>query len=74
MNSEFKLPTQTNAPVTYNSRAFNLLLRAIYMCFSELKGPGPIYGTTINLANLPTSSAGLKTGDVWNDAGTLKIV
>jgi hypothetical protein len=29
---------------------------------------------TINAANLPTSSAGLSAGDVWNDGGTLKIV
>jgi hypothetical protein len=28
----------------------------------------------IKLFNLPTSSAGLTTGDVWNDLGTLKIV
>lgn len=28
----------------------------------------------LNIANLPTSSAGLSTGDIWNDAGTLKIV
>jgi hypothetical protein len=24
--------------------------------------------------NLPTSSAGLPTGAIWNDAGTIKIV
>jgi hypothetical protein len=28
----------------------------------------------LNVKNLPTSSAGLATGDVWNDSGTLKIV
>jgi hypothetical protein len=28
----------------------------------------------INAPNLPTSSAGLSTGDIWNDSGTLKIV
>jgi hypothetical protein len=28
----------------------------------------------LNVKGLPTSSAGLSTGDVWNDAGTLKIV
>lgn len=29
---------------------------------------------TINAANLPTSATGLSAGDIWNDAGTLKIV
>lgn len=28
----------------------------------------------IRFENLPTSSAGLNTGELWNDAGTLKIV
>jgi hypothetical protein len=28
----------------------------------------------INMSSLPTSSAGLSSGDLWNDAGTLKIV
>ena len=28
----------------------------------------------INMSSLPTSSAGLSAGDLWNDGGTLKIV
>lgn len=28
----------------------------------------------ISMYNLPTSSAGLSTGDLWNDSGTVKIV
>ena len=28
----------------------------------------------INMSALPTSAAGLSAGDIWNDAGTLKIV
>jgi hypothetical protein len=28
----------------------------------------------INMSSLPTSSTGLATGDLWNDAGTIKIV
>ena len=28
----------------------------------------------INMSNLPTSSAGLSSGDIYNDSGTLKIV
>jgi hypothetical protein len=29
---------------------------------------------TLNATNLPTSATGLVAGDIWNDAGTLKIV
>jgi hypothetical protein len=28
----------------------------------------------INMSSLPTSSTGLSAGDIWNDAGTIKIV
>ena len=28
----------------------------------------------VNLGTLPTSSAGLSTGDIWNDGGVLKVV
>jgi hypothetical protein len=31
-------------------------------------------GGNINLGSLPTSSTGLSAGDLWNDAGTVKIV
>ncbi len=33
-----------------------------------------ILGVLIKMVGLPTSSAGLPSGAVWNDAGTLKIV
>jgi len=29
--------------------------------------------TRVNIANIPTSSAGLTAGDLWNDGGTIKI-
>lgn len=35
----------------------------------------PLHADTfVSLTNLPTSSAGLATGQIWNDSGTLKIV
>jgi hypothetical protein len=35
----------------------------------ELKNSG-----TVGMPNLPTSSSGLSSGDLWNDSGTVKIV
>lgn len=32
------------------------------------------FNTKLNLADIPTSASGLAAGDVWNSAGTLKIV
>jgi len=37
-------------------------------------GYGGQFKGKFSLLNIPTSSAGLSTGDVWNDSGTLKIV
>lgn len=31
------------------------------------------HAATINVADIPTSSAGLSTGDIWNDGGVLKV-
>jgi hypothetical protein len=36
--------------------------------------PSPSSGTQVIITGLPTSSAGLATGQVYNNAGTLKIV
>jgi hypothetical protein len=41
---------------------------------TTFEGNAEFTGTQIKMTNLPTSSAGLPTGAVWNDAGTLKIV
>jgi hypothetical protein len=30
--------------------------------------------TIVNIVDLPTANTGLSSGDVWNSAGTLKIV
>lgn len=37
-------------------------------------GNGGGHNGRLNIQNLPTSSAGLSSGDIWNSAGTLKIV
>ena len=42
---------------------------------ATLINPMPLHADEfVSLTNLPTSSAGLATGQVWNDSGTLKIV
>lgn len=35
---------------------------------------GALQASTVNLTDLPTSSAGLSTGDLFNDSGVVKIV
>lgn len=40
----------------------------------EIQGDFKVNASNINFTGLPTSSAGLSAGDLWNDSGTLKIV
>jgi len=40
---------------------------------ASIRGDGEIKAQKMNLGNLPTSATGLTTGDLWNDAGTIKI-
>lgn len=62
-------PPQEYDPV-YMSRVLDLLSQALF----ALSMRRPIIGTTINLSRLPTSATGLRTGDLWNDGGTVRIV
>ena len=33
-----------------------------------------LLNSNVNMANLPTASAGLSSGDIWNNSGVLNIV
>lgn len=70
-NNASRLP---DPPNEYTRGYMSQLIRTIELLFTSLKTRRRIMGTTLNLSKLPTSSAGLASGDVWNDTGTLKIV
>lgn len=64
-------------PTTYDQRYLNETIRTLNLYFRQIQNPGLLYGSTLNLTELPTSSAGLRSGDVWVDTGAsnvLKIV
>lgn len=73
------------APPEYSQQHMNSLIRQLELTFNQMTNPGPIVctgdqGTNskvksgLNIQNIPTSATGLKSGDVWSDSGTLKIV
>lgn len=73
------------APPEYSQQHMNTLIRQIEITFDQMRTPGPITcagdnvanskaKSGLNIQNIPTSSTGLKSGDVWSDSGTLKIV
>lgn len=67
------LPPLPLPPPQYTPQYFSQLIRSLTTAFAALRNPGPIQGTTLNLSQLPTSTVGLRDGDIWNDAGVLKI-
>jgi hypothetical protein len=62
------------APREYDPDFFNLMMRKVEQHFQNARSSGTIRVSTINISSLPTSATGLKTGDLWNDSGTVKVV
>ena len=70
----FAPPSLPLAPGDYNPEYFNQLIRALNVYLSQIGSTTPIVIDQLTLLALPTSPVGLRTGTVWNDNGTLKIV
>jgi len=67
-------PRLPEAPAEYSQQHIQDLLRALEVFMEQERNPGELRGTKITLTELPTSSSGLESGALWNDAGTVKIV
>lgn len=66
-----RLPEPT---MEYSVTYMQDLLRALEIFIEQERTPGELRGTKITLTDLPTSSANLESGALWNDSGTVKIV
>ena len=66
-----RLPEPT---IEYSITYMQDLLRALEIFIEQERTPGELRGTKITLTDLPTSSANLESGALWNDSGTVKIV
>lgn len=73
-STNIQVPILPVPPVQYDQNWANQTVRILNTYFTLLQNPGPMQGTTLTLTDLPTSSAGLETGSLWNDSGTVKIV
>lgn len=61
-------------PKTYDLSAWQKIVSEISLQIQALENPGHIQGTTMNLSMLPTSSAGLRSGDIWVDTGAANVL
>ena len=71
---KFAPPTIPLPPSNYDVQYFNQLVRVLNIYFNQAGSTTPVVFDSITLTNLPTSSAGLPSGAVWNDSNTLKVV
>ena len=70
-------PTRTqlpDPPKEYDVNYMRRLIMALELIIYEIQTTGHVAGSTANLNKLPTSATGLRAGDLWNDAGTVKVV
>lgn len=70
--TEFRIDQQQNADVTIRTNGAERM--RITSGGNVLIGTSTNGGSRLRVVGLPTSSAGLSAGDIWNDGGTLKIV
>ena len=74
MSFKAGIPVFPSAPEGYSRVYQDDLVRALNIFVAQVTNPGNVRGTDMLLTNLPLSGAGLATGSVFNDSGTLKIV
>lgn len=74
MNDTQGPPFLGQPPERYSAAEFSRMFRNLEVYLNSLREIGPVRVSRINVVDLPTSATGLRTGDLWNDAGTVKIV
>jgi hypothetical protein len=67
-------PDLPDPPSDYDEAYMRRLVALLAQALLALSDRRPLIGSTLNLDRLPTSATGLRTGDVWNNAGSLEIV
>jgi hypothetical protein len=63
-----------SAPSEYDPEFMARLVGLVDQYVAQTNARHKILGTTMNLSMLPTSATGLRSGDVWSNAGVLTVV
>lgn len=72
--TQVKKPNIGSPPKDYSPEYVARLVSEITRMAEEINSIKKGYFTTVNCSSLPTSTVGLRSGDLWNDAGTVKVV
>lgn len=57
-------------PLEYDVQYMNQLIRLLNFYIQQQSVPGLVQGTTATLTAVPTSTAGLVSGQIWRDTTT----
>lgn len=60
-------------PREYDQSWMNAFVRDVQLMLASLNVVERGEFTTVNISQLPTSATGLRSGDLWNDSGTVKV-
>lgn len=66
-------PIFSGAPEVYSQDWMNKLVEELDNFANLINNEGPVLAKTVRITELPTSSAGLPSGSLWNDSGTVKV-
>lgn len=69
-----KLPDPPAAYDAVGLMRWQAIINEIDKQLRDLYNPGHVQGTTMNMTALPTSSAGLRSGDIWVDTGASNVL
>lgn len=61
-------------PEEYDPEYFRQLLKELENFITSVNNGGDIQATSIRVTRMPTSTTGQRSGTLWNDTGTVKVV
>lgn len=67
-------PRFPEPPKEYDAEYFKTINKQLLLYIQRLNSGGSIRCSKLNISNLPTSATGLRSGDLWNNAGVINIV
>ena len=67
-------PLLPDPPDEYSPEYMRQLVRELENFIASVNNSGDVQSTSVRVTKMPTSTTGQKSGTLWNDAGTVKIV
>ncbi len=67
-------PILPDPPDEYDPEYIRQLVRELENFIASVNNSGDVQASSVRVTKMPTSTTGQKSGTLWNDTGTVKIV